>query len=156
MQLPEEKWIRAGNGIDTDDKFEMPFAMAWPEVYRQVLQQSNLDELKLMHMLTSDNEGHDSAKGSQTSADYCAFVDKAHFEAFSDRTDFDESIDQPDRLYEAHEKAIFGISQVIFQAKATFTESQYLTCPDFGPIYERLQGKKPAERREARKRAVKL
>ena len=156
VQLPDEAFTKAGPGIDTDDKFEMPFAMAWPEVYRQVLQQSNLDELKLMHMLTSDNEGHDSAKGSQTSADYCAFVDKAHFEAFSDRTDFDESIDQPDRLYEAHEKAIFGISQVIFQAKATFTESQYLTCPDFGPIYERLQGKKPAERREARKRAVKL
>ena len=26
VQLPEEAWALAGPGIDTDDKFEMPFA----------------------------------------------------------------------------------------------------------------------------------
>ena len=38
VQLPEEAWIQAGPGIDTDDKFEKPFAVAWPELYRQVVE----------------------------------------------------------------------------------------------------------------------
>ena len=51
VQLPEEAWIKAGPGIDTDDKFEMPFAMAWPELYRQVVLASTRQELQLMHLL---------------------------------------------------------------------------------------------------------
>ena len=55
VQLPDEAFTKAGKGIDSDDRFEMPFAMAWPEVYRQVIQHSNQNELKLMHLHSSDN-----------------------------------------------------------------------------------------------------
>ena len=136
VQLPEEKWIRAGNGIDTDDKFEMPFAMAWPELYRQVILMSTRRELKLMHLLNVDDDDHLHPTATQTSADYAAFVDNARVEV--SRTDFDESTDQPDRLWTPHEAAIFGLTQVTFNVKATFTESQYLLCPDFGPIWLKL------------------
>lgn len=151
VQLPEEKWIRAGNGIDTDDKFEMPFAMAWPELYRQVILMSTRRELQLMHLLKIDNNGHQQPEVDQSSADYAAFVDKARVEV--SRTDFDESTDQPDHLWMPHEAAVFGLTQVTFNVKATFTESQYLLCPDFGPIYERLQQHDRVEKGRRRKKA---
>ena len=55
----------------------------------------------------------------------------ARFEAYSSRTDFDESTDEPDQLYEAHEAAIFGLTQVTFKPQFTFTESQYLVKSEF-------------------------
>ena len=155
VHLPDEAYTKAGPGIDTDDKFEMPFAMAWPEVYRQVIQQSNLDELRFMHLLHNDMSDASSTT-NQTSVDYCAMVDAARVETSNFRTDFDESIDQPDKLYEAHEAAIFGLTQVTFQAKVTFTESQYLLCPDFGQIYEKLLNDSREERRSRRQKAVEL
>ena len=151
VQLPEEKWIRAGNGIDTDDKFEMPFAMAWPELYRQVILMSTQRELKLMHLLNIDDESHQQPESHQSSADYAAYVDNARVEV--SRTDFDESIDEPDRLWLPHEAAIFGLTQVTFNVKATFTESQYLLCPDFGQIYERLQNFDRIRKGRRRKKA---
>ena len=83
VQLPEEAWIQAGPGIDTDDKFEMPFAMAWPELYRQVVLASIRQELQLMHLLHINNEDHKSPQSDQTSADYCANVNKARVETHS-------------------------------------------------------------------------
>ena len=65
----------------------MPFAMAWPEVYRQVIQHSNQNELKLMHLHSSDNSRIASNGTDQTAADYSAKVDIARFEAYSSRTD---------------------------------------------------------------------
>lgn len=155
VHLPSEAYVRAGPGIDTDDKFEMPFAMAWPEVYRSVLHHKNMDELKVMHMLNSDKKVADDVE-PQTSMDYSASVDQARVEGNSHRTDFDESIDQPESLYTPHEAAIFGLTQVTFQAKATFTESQYLLCPDFGQIYEHLQQNDAKEQKKSRKRAAEL
>ena len=153
VQLPEEAWTLAGPGIDTDDKFEMPFAMAWPELYRQVILMSTRQELQLMHLLHINNESHRSPQTTQTSADYCANVDKARVEAQSIRTDFDETTDEPDKLWKPHEAAIFGLTQVKFKSTATFTESQYLLCPDFGQIYERLQENDRVEKGRRRKKA---
>ena len=135
------------------DKFEMPFAMAWPELYRQVVLASTRQELQLMHLLHINNEDHRSPQSDQTSADYCAQVDKARVEAQNIRTDFDESTDEPEQLWEPHEAAIFGLAQVNFKSKATFTESQYLLCPDFGQIYERLQENDRVEKGRRRKKA---
>eukprot|EP01043_Picozoa_sp_COSAG02_P014664 COSAG02_NODE_608_length_19607_cov_201.543059_6_plen_144_part_00 len=112
VQLPDEAFTKAGKGIDSDDRFEMPFAMAWPEVYRQVIQHSNQNELKLMHLHSSNNSRIASNGTDQTAADYSAKVDIARFEAYSSRTDFDESTDEPDQLYEAHEAEIFGLTQI--------------------------------------------
>ena len=69
----------------------MPFAYAWPVIAKQVINHSNLDELKLMHMLTEDSMKRERTQTDQESAAYCAAVDHARAETFSTRTDLGES-----------------------------------------------------------------
>jgi hypothetical protein len=157
VQLPADAFDEAtGFGFDNEDRFEMPFAYAWPVIAKQVINHSNLDELKLMHMLTEDSMKRERTQTDQESAAYCAAVDHARAETFSTRTDLGESADTPEKLWTRHEMAIFGLSEVTFRIDATFTESQYLLCPDFGPMYRYLQEKSPADEKRAMKRATNL
>jgi hypothetical protein len=56
VQLPDEAFTKAGKGIDSDDRFEMPFAMAWPEVYRQVIQHSNQNDTVALSVVRCSSE----------------------------------------------------------------------------------------------------
>lgn len=157
VQLPADAFDEAtGFGFDNEDNFEMPFAYAWPVIAKQVINHSNLDELKLMHMLKEDSLKRSRTQTDQGSAAYCAAVDHARAETFSTRTDLGESADNPEKLWTRHEMAIFGLSEVTFRVDATFTESQYLTCPDFGPMYRFLKDQAPDAEKKAMKRALKL